>query len=135
MGSRLALYGTQAYNAAKLKYVGGLFMIHRSENLTMRVLESIGGDFLFGGYTSEVRAPQLRSIGGNFLAIKVTELDIYRLRYVGGDMDTSSADQYYHPDVKLGGVWTIAPDAMANWVRRTQALELLQNQETPYLPW
>lgn len=31
------------------------------------------------------------------------------------------------------GTWTLAPDAVMNWVRRTQALELLQKKETPYL--
>jgi len=130
---RLGLYGRQSYIAKNLKRVGGSLIVLGARNVTAPALEKIGGGLLCTGYTFIVRAPQLKSIGGDLLVQVATELDLYSLRNVGGDMNTSCADQFYDPDIKLGGVWAIAPDAMMNWAKRKQALELLRKRETPYL--
>jgi len=129
---RLGLYGRQSYIAKNLKHVGGSFIILGARNVTAPVLEKIGGGLLCAGYTFIVRAPQLKSIGGDLLVQVATELNLYQLRRVGGDMNTSCADQFYDPDIKLGGVWAIAPDAMMHWEKRKKALELLRKRETPY---
>jgi hypothetical protein len=132
---RLGLYGTQPYNAPNLKIIGESFIVLRAKNHITPFLKNIGGDFLFGGFTSKINAPRLTNIGGDFLAFNAKDIEMFGLRNVGGNINTSKANHYYHPDIKLGGTWTIAPDALENWVRRKRALEWLRSRETPQLEW
>ena len=121
VGGRLGVSWSFAFHAPKLKHVGGCLVPHKCTQLIVPLLESVGGGLLLSHAATKIEAPRLRSVGGDFLAGMVGEIRARLLRSVSGDMDTSNAKGFYHPDIRVGGNWKCSPEAVAIWQRREAA--------------
>lgn len=131
VGGRLGVSWSFAFHAPKLKHVGGCLVPHKCTELIVPLLETVGGGLLVTHAATKIHAPTLRFVGGDFLAGSVADIRAPLLRSVTGDMDTSSARQYYHPAVKVGGQWTVCPGAVEDWVKREAARVAMRGNTGP----
>ncbi len=126
VGRSLSTFWLFEFVAPNLKHVGGTLIPHKAETVHAPLLETIGGGFLVSDRTEKIEVPMLSSIGDDFLATHTTDIRAYRLRAIGGDMDTRSAKEFYHPAIRVGGDWTCDPDAIHHWVIREKARQALR---------
>lgn len=126
VGRSLSTFWGFDFCAPKLKHVGGILIPHKAELVDVPVLEAIGGGLLLANTNRRINAPMLRSIGGDFLASSTTNLRAPKLRTIAGDMDTRAAKHYYHPDIRVGGQWTICPGAVDDWLIREAARQAIR---------
>lgn len=131
VGGKLGAIWAYTFEAPKLKHVGGTMVLTKTEVLQVPVLETVGGGILLGPLAKKIDAPKLRSVGGDFLAGLVTHIRASRLRSVGGDLVTWRASDFYHPAIRVGGRWTIHPNAMENWIRREMVRQAIRGNGEP----
>jgi hypothetical protein len=127
VGGSLSTFWLFDFHAPHLKHVGGTLIPHKAETVDVPVLETIGGGFLACETTKRINAPKLCAIGDDFLASHTSDIRAHRLRDVGGDMDTYSAKQFYHPAIRVGGSWTCDPVAVHDWVIREKARQAMRH--------
>ena len=73
-------------------------------------------------------APRLKSVGGDFLAGSVEDIQMPCLRSVGGDLDTGSTPGFYDPAVQVAGDWTVFPGAIRAWELRDSARKAIRGE-------
>lgn len=131
VGGRFGAYWVFDLSPLRLRHVGGALVAPKAEVVVAPVLETIRGGFLLNNMTRRVHAPCLQSVGGDFLADAVIDLCVPRLRGVGGDLNTRSAQGFYHPEIRVAGEWTICPGAQEEWTRRERARQALRGDGVP----
>ena len=133
VGGRLGVSWSLSLHAPKLKHVGGYFIPHKCTELIVPSLETVGYGLLVTHAATRIDAPKLHSVGGDFLAGMVSEIRAQLLRSVRGDLDTRSATDFYHSDIRVGGEWTYSPMAAENWLRRQRARIAMRGDGPLYL--
>jgi hypothetical protein len=128
VGGRLSVHWSFTFHAPRLKHVGGCLVPHKCTELIVPMLETVGGGLLLNHAATRIEAPMLRSVGGDFLAGTVGEIRARLLRSVSGDIDTRSAKQFYHPDIRVGGEWNYSPEAFEDWLRRKRVRLVLKGE-------
>lgn len=111
-----------------LRYVGKSLFMSDLEHVHFPELESVGQDIVMVKAT-RIEARKLCNVGGLLQTGAAEIMLMPRLRYVGGDLDSRSAKEFFHPLLEVRGRWFIAPGAREFWVRRMHALELLKGKQ------
>lgn len=132
VGGTMVSYWVFNWSAPCLKTVAGALLFHRAEIVMAPMLEGVMGNLVVDSLTRKMQMPKLKYIGGDFLADKVAGLRAPLLRSIGGDMDTGSAIDFYHPDIRVGGQWKIHPNALNNWVIRQTARKALRGPDPDF---
>lgn len=117
------------FKAPRLLSVGGALIPHKAKSVDAPLLEYIGGGFLLGDTTKQINTPKLLTVGDDFYAGSAELIWAHRLRKVGGDLDTRSDPQFYHPAIRVTGEWFCNSAAIHYWVARTKALEALKGRD------
>lgn len=130
IGGSLRVYWSLALVAPRLQYIGKSFVPHRCTDLVLPVLEEVGGA-LVTQTNGMINAPKLRTVRGDFLAATAHIIRAPALRKVTGNMDTRSAKEFYHPEITVGGEWSLDPGALEHWVRRMAARMAMRGNQWP----
>ncbi len=128
VGGSLSTFGCFEFKAPRLEFVGGALIPHKAKSVDAPFLEAVGGGFLLGDTTKRIRTPKLQAVGDDFYAGSAELIYAYRLRTVGGDLDTRSDPRYYHPAIRVTGEWYCNSDAIHYWIARTKALDALRGR-------
>lgn len=131
VGGRLGVDWSFECHAPRLRYVGGCLVPHKCTKLVVPLLETIGESLVMTHAATKVEAPRLCSVGGDFLAGSVAKIRAPSLRSITGDADTSSATDYYHPAIKVGGQWKAFPGLVEHWALRLKVIALIRGTGEP----
>lgn len=129
VGKSLGVYWCFNAESDRLRRVGDYLALSKAEAIRLPALEDIGGSLLLTLLVKSIDIPRLESIGGDFLAPCAERIRARRLRRIGGNVDTSSAKNFYNPRIRIGGEWTTYPGDVEQWARNEAARRAMKGED------
>ena len=129
VGRSLCVYWCFEAEAPLLSAVGRNLVLSKAESVRFPVLTNIGGSFLLTSRMRSIEVPMLESIGGDFFAPSAVSIRSRALRYIGGNVDTTSAKEYFNPRICVGGEWLTYPGDQKAWARNEAARRALKQPD------
>ena len=127
VGNRLSGFWGEDMYLPKLRQVGGSFDIAGPGRLLAPVLECVNGDIILSYTTTEFRANRLVEVGGALDARFARIFHAAALQYVGDELNTESAPDFYLPDLEDLPQWSMHPDAERRWRLRGAVCALMRS--------
>lgn len=131
VGGKYCIRWSFSCTSAKLTSVGGTLDLHKSTHVDLPKLGSVGGHLVASDLAKRILVPALEHIGGDFYASGAEVISARKLRSVGGSIDSTSAPDFWRPNIMCGGEWYMYPDDMKRWHRREQARIALRGANVP----
>jgi hypothetical protein len=118
VGNRLWGYWNGTLYVPKLRSVGGSFEIEGAESVIAPSLEWVCFDLSLSFVTTEFRANNLVEVGGSLDARSARIFHAASLKFVGDNLNTEAAPDFYRPDFDDSLFWEMHPDAKFRWQMR-----------------
>ena len=112
----------------KLRSVGMDLEIEEATGVSVPSLETVGGDIILSRLTGVFRARRLRRVGYALSAECTQVIDAPNLRSVGTFLNTSSAPEFFNPELEGKSYWMAHPQAKARWLARQRFRTLMESQ-------
>ena len=117
VGNRFWGYWNGALYVPKLRSVGGSFEIEGAVRVIAPALEWVCFDLNLI-FTTVFCANKLAEVGGSLDARSARAFRAASLKYVGDNLNTEAAPDFYRPDFDDLLFWEMHPDARARWEMR-----------------
>lgn len=121
IGGILGVYSDFDFDAPCLKHIGRSFVLSKTQEIRVPVLETVGGGFLVTHTAKKINAPLLKSIKGDFLAGLVSKIHTPSLEFVARDLVSNSDKYFYDPNTCVLGKRITYPGAIQEWNHRMAA--------------
>jgi len=129
VGGNLRVFWSLSLVAPRLQYVGKSFNTHHCTTLVLPALDEVGA--LITQTEGKVDAPKLHTVRGDFLAASSRIIRAPSLRSVIGNIDSSSAKDFYNPALTVRGQWQLYPGAIEHRIQRMAACMAMRGNTWP----
>jgi hypothetical protein len=125
VGGSLYIRWAFVVSAPNLTRIGGSLRLHKSTCVDMPLLRTVGRHFLADALVEQVCVPSLLDVGGNLLVPSAERIVAWKLRSVGGLINSIRARGFYRDGITFGD-WWMYPGDREHWEARKRVREVIR---------
>lgn len=131
VGGGYSVRWASCFSAAQLEVVGGTLDLHQSNHVDLPKLRFIGRSLVASDQAKIIRMPALENVGGDLFASGAEIISARSLRSVGGRIDSTSAKDFWRPNIACRGEWFMYPNDIMRWEQRKRVRIFLKGENDP----
>lgn len=132
VGGSYSVRWSSCFSSARLAVVGRTLDLHQSNHVELPKLRFVGRNLVASDHAKIIRIPALESVGGDFFASGAELISARSLRSVGGRIDSTSAKDFWNPNIACGGEWFMYPFDRERWEQRKRVRIFLKGENDPF---
>jgi hypothetical protein len=131
VGGGYSVMWSFCFSSPTLEVVGGTLDLHKSNHVDLPKIRLIGRSLVASDQAKVIRIPALETVGGDLFASGAELISARSLRSVGGRIDSTSAKDFWNPNIACGGEWFMYSDDVKRWEQRKRVRIALKGENDP----